>query len=135
PDAAQTRQAAEAAQTAALKAAAASSAAAAHAAAFRKVNKRNVNLLLQDPDLAKYQQYLDILRAHYGIQLPMHPNIAAQQSVPGVPRLQTYSVSSMAHSTPRVSSFAKYTPPPTPSPLFPPQTPSTQSYYSYSSPS
>lgn len=45
--AAQTRQAAEAAQTAALKAAAASSAAAAHAAAFRKVIKRNVNLLLQ----------------------------------------------------------------------------------------
>ena len=27
-------------------------------------------LLLQDPELAKYQQYLDILRAHYGIQLP-----------------------------------------------------------------
>ncbi|GMT20885.1 hypothetical protein PFISCL1PPCAC_12182, partial [Pristionchus fissidentatus] len=105
----QTRQAAEAAQAAALQAAAASSAAAAHAVAFRKVNKRNVNLLLQDPDLAKYQQYLDILRAHYGIQLPMNPNSAAQQSNSGIPQVQSYTIASMSQSPRPSNPFAKYT--------------------------
>ncbi|KAF8368500.1 pqn-26 [Pristionchus pacificus] len=126
--AAETRLAAEAAQSAALKAAAASSAAAAHAAAFRKVIKRNVNLLLQDPDLAKYQQYLDILRAHYGIQLPMHPNVAAQQSNPGVPRVQTYPVASMVtRPSPSPSSYSKYSTTPTSSNYYPQQGGVTQS--------
>ncbi|GMT28826.1 hypothetical protein PFISCL1PPCAC_20123, partial [Pristionchus fissidentatus] len=120
PYAVQTRQAAEAAQAAALQAAAASSAAAAHAVAFRK-----------DPDLAKYQQYLDILRAHYGIQLPMNPNSAAQQWNSGIPQVQSYTIASMSQSPRPSNPFAKYTTAPAAAANYYPQ--QQQSYYPYSS--